>query len=547
MTRIPEGYRRTPLLKPAGGGEARRDHTIDPMTTAEETAPYSGRTAWARSMQTPLREFLRTETGSAAVLLGAAVAALVWVEHRRARRTSASGRRRCRSTSAAHGIALDLRDWVNSGLMTFFFFVVGLEARREFDLGELRERRRSSLPLLAGVGGMAVRGRDLPRVQRRPARPRTAGASRCRPTPRSRSALLALVGPRLPDRLRAFMLTVVVVDDIVALVVIAIVYTERLRARRRCSSRSALFAVVLVAARAAACAAGSLYVAARRGRLGRAARVGRRPGRRRARDGAARPSPTRRRGRTSSARPSASASSASSRRRSSRARPARGSGRAISPNERLQQLYHPWTSYVIVPLFALANAGIAIDGDFLARAFTLADHARHPARLRRRQAGRHPRRRPGWSRALSRGRLRPPVGWAAVAGGGTIAGIGFTVSLLIATLAFDGDAAGGGEARHPRRGAAPRRCSRWLVFRATALLPRRLRIRALLGTRRAARRPRRRRRPGARPHPRPDRRAGHARRVRRLRVPVLRPGRAGRPRAARATSATSATSGGTCR
>ena len=89
----------------------------------------------------------------------------------------------------------------------------------------------------------------------------------------------------------------------------------------------------------------------------------------------------------------ASASSASSRPPSSRARRAVGLEPAISPNERLQQLYHPWTSYVIVPLFALANAGIALDGDFLARAFTLAGHARHRARLRRRQAGRHRRRR----------------------------------------------------------------------------------------------------------------------------------------------------------
>ena len=110
---------------------------------------------------------------------------------------------------------------------------------------------------------------------------------------------------------------------------------------------------------------------------------------------------------------------------------------AISPNERLQQLYHPWTSYVIVPLFALANAGIAIDGGFLARAYTspvtlgilFGYLAGKPVGV----AG------GAWLvTKLTRGRVRPPVGWAAVAGGGTIAGIGFTVSLLIATLAFRG-------------------------------------------------------------------------------------------------------------
>src|SRR2546427_12282873 len=102
-------------------------------------AAFSGRTAWARSVETPLREFLRTETGGAAVLLAAAVAALVWVN------VDASSYESLWKTTLSiqvggAGEALGLRHWVNSGLMTFFFFVVGLEARREFDLGELRER-----------------------------------------------------------------------------------------------------------------------------------------------------------------------------------------------------------------------------------------------------------------------------------------------------------------------------------------------------------------------------------------------------------------------
>ena len=109
----------------------------------------------ARSLETPLREFLRTETGGAAVLLAAAVAALVWVNVHASSYDSLWGTRLSIDLGGA-GVALDLRHWVNSGLMTFFFFVIGLEARREFDLGELRERRRFALPLLAGIGGMAV-------------------------------------------------------------------------------------------------------------------------------------------------------------------------------------------------------------------------------------------------------------------------------------------------------------------------------------------------------------------------------------------------------
>src|SRR6185503_7151708 len=128
---------------------------------------------------------------------------------------------------SGHEIAMDVRGWVNSGLMTFFFFVVGLEARRELDMGELRERQRVTLPLLAGLGGMAVpvliylavnAGHDT-----------TSGWGVAMSTDTAFAlGLLALVGPRFPDRLRAFLLTVVVVDDVIALLVIVLVYTEHL-------------------------------------------------------------------------------------------------------------------------------------------------------------------------------------------------------------------------------------------------------------------------------------------------------------------------------
>ena len=93
--------------------------------TEPQAGPYSGRTAWARSLQTPLRTFLRTETGSAAVLLAATVAALVWVNadpasYERVWSTVLSVR------AGVAGVSQDLREWLNSGLMTFFFLVVGL-------------------------------------------------------------------------------------------------------------------------------------------------------------------------------------------------------------------------------------------------------------------------------------------------------------------------------------------------------------------------------------------------------------------------------------
>src|SRR3954452_5473378 len=110
-------------------------------TDRTQAAAFTGRTAWARNLQTPLREFLRTETGSAAVLLAAAVAALVWVNVD-ARSYESLWAARLSSLLDGWAIELDLRGWVNSGLMTFFFFHFGLELRREFDFGERRERRR---------------------------------------------------------------------------------------------------------------------------------------------------------------------------------------------------------------------------------------------------------------------------------------------------------------------------------------------------------------------------------------------------------------------
>jgi Na+/H+ antiporter NhaA len=373
-------------------------------------------------------------------------------------------------------VALELREWVNSGLMTFFFLVVGLEARRELDLGELRERRRFALPLLAGIGGMAVAVSIY--LAFNAGRSSAGGWGIAMSTDTAFAlGLLALVGPRFPDRLRAFMLTVVVVDDIVALAVIATVYTETFRPLPLLLAVAAFGAGLVLrsfrvrvglvyAALAAAAWVGLLKSGVEPVVIGLALGL------------LVYASPA----------PRSSLERATERFREFREQPtaelARVAGAelrsATSFNERLQQLFHPWTSYVIVPLFALANAGIAIDGDFLAEGFSspitlgilLGYVVGKPVGI----LG------SAWLLTrLSGGRLRPPVGWVAVAGGGTIAGIGFTVALLVAALAFDGRRLE--EAKlgilSAALGAA---LLTWLLFRATARLPRRLRIRALLGT-----------------------------------------------------------------
>jgi Na+/H+ antiporter NhaA len=436
---------------------------------------FSERTAWARSLETPLRGFLRTETGSAAFLLAATIAALVWVNVDSAAYESVWQTPLSIRVGGA-GVALDLRHWVNSGLMTFFFLVVGLEARRELDMGELRQRRRVALPVLAGLGGMAVPVGIY--LAANAGRPGAHGWGVAMSTDTAFAlGMLALVGPRFPDRLRAFMLTVVVIDDVVALVVIATVYSGHIAVTALLVSVGIVAGIVAV--RAAGIRVGLVYAA-----LGAATWVAL------FKSGVDPVVVGLVMGLLTYAYPAARADleRATDLFRLFREQPtpelertARvGLRAAISPNERLQQLYHPWTSYAIVPLFALANAGIAISGGFLSRAYsspvTLGILFGYVAGKPLGVAG------TAWLVAtLSRGRLRPPVGWAAVAGAGTVAGIGFTISLLIATHAFHGVQLE--EAKLGVLSAAL--CASlltWLVFRATALLPKRLRIRALLGT-----------------------------------------------------------------
>jgi Na+/H+ antiporter NhaA len=446
--------------------------------TESEPAPsaLSGRTAWARNLETPLRQFLRTETGSAAILLAATVAALVWANVGAGAYASIWSTRLSVSVGTM-GLSDDLHGWVNSGLMTFFFLVVGLEARREFDMGELRERRRLTLPVVVGLGGMIVPVGIYLAANAGGPGARGWGASMSTDTAFA-LGMLALVGSWLPDRVRTYLLTFSVVDDLVGLAVIAIFYSARLQLPALFAGLGILVVVAIV--RAAGVRFGPAYFF-----LGVAAWVAF------FKSGVDPVVVGLIMGLLTYARSAARSDleRASDLFRTFREQPtpelARSAGiglaTALSPNDRLQQLYHPWTSYVIVPLFALANAGVVLSGSFLARAYT------SPVTLGilvGYVAGK-----PGgitgasWLLArLSRGRLRPPVGWAAVAGTGSVAGIGFTVSILIATLAF-GHGLRLEEAKlgvlSTILGAS---AVTWLLFRATALLPARLRIRALLGT-----------------------------------------------------------------
>jgi Na+/H+ antiporter NhaA len=438
-------------------------------------APFAGRTAWARNLEEPLRSFLRTETGGAAILLVAAVAALAWVN------ADAGSYRSVWGTVLAiriggSGVSQSLHQWVNDGLMTFFFLVVALEARREFDLGELRDRRRLALPAAAAIGGMLVPVAIYLVING--GRGSSGGWGTAMSTDTAFAlGMLALVGRRFPQSLRAFILTVAVIDDLVAFVVIATVYSHSvhivallvgigamavaLAVRLRRVRNGIVYLLLGLVAWVALFKAGvdpvivgvfvgliAIAYPAGRADLERATDLFR----------LFREQPT-----------------------SELARSVRqGVRTALSPNERLQQIFHPASSYLIVPLFALANAGISINGKFLSTAYgspiTLGIIAGYvvgkPFGITAAT----------WlTTRFSRGRIRPPVGWASVLGGGAIAGIGFTVSLLIASLAFHGV-----ELQEAKLGvltaAVGASLATSLVFRLTAMLPRAARLRALVGS-----------------------------------------------------------------
>ena len=435
---------------------------------------FTRTTGWARGWGTPLRDYLRTETGGAVVLAAAALAALVWAN------ADAGSYARVWGTELSirlgdWTLAASLRHWVNDGLMAIFFLVVGLEARRELDLGELRERRRLLLPAAAAVGGMlAAVGVFLAFNAGSSAR---GGWGVALSTDTAVAVgILALVGPQLSGRMRVLLVTLLVVDDLIALGVIALAYSTALAVVPLVVAAALLAAVLLV--RAVGVGRGWVYVA-----LGVALWVAT------WRSGIDPVIVGLLMGLLTAARPAARADleEATDRFRDFREQPtaqlaqvARTSvEQALSPNERLQHRFHPWSSYAIVPLFALANAGIDLGGGFLGDALrspitlgiVLGYVLGKPLGI---LAAAH------LTRRMGRGALSLPIGWGALAGTGAAAGVGFTVALLIAERAFHGV-----RLREATLGVllsvllAP--LVSGAVFHGIARLPRRRRLRMLIG------------------------------------------------------------------
>jgi Na+/H+ antiporter NhaA len=394
---------------------------------------YGTRTAWARNLAAPVRNFLNTETVGAVAMLGAAIAALVWANSPWPHSYESVWTTKLSITLGGHGISADLRQWVNEGLMTLFFLVVGLEAKRELDLGELRERRRLAIPVFGAIGGVLLPVGIYMAFNAGGAGAHGWGTAMSTDTAFA-LGVVALLTPRIATRLRVFLLTLAVVDDLLALLVIATVYTKHVSVVALIVA-IALFGV-LIALRYAPVGrqVGSIVVAT--GLWVALFKSGIDPVISGLAIGLA----------TSAYPPSREdLERATAETRSFREQPTPELARsaqqsvlsAISANERLQYELHPWTSYVIVPLFALANAGIHLTGSLLSDAVTspitlgilFGYIFGKPLGI---FAG-------SWlaSRPALHG-PRPPLSNPLLLGGGACAGMGFTVSLLIANLAFSG-------------------------------------------------------------------------------------------------------------
>jgi NhaA family Na+:H+ antiporter len=357
----------------------------------------------ARAAQ-PMVRFLHIEAASAIMLLVATAVALVWANSRWQHGYESFWSTTVRIQIGSHVFDEDLGHVVNDALMALFFFVVGMEIKRELVVGELRDRRTVALPAVAALGGMV-----FPAVIYIAFNAGGSGADGWGIPMATDIAfatgVAALLGDRVPSPVKVLLLTLAIVDDIGAIAVIAIFYTDDLRPRMLLVA--AALALLVWAMYRVNVTLSVLYVAAGAAmwlavyESGVHATIA---------------------GVTLGL-----------------LIPARQTEYEIdtgtpSPCDHLIDIFHPWTSYVVLPIFALANAGIPLSMDAL----------RHPSDVLL-----------GVTVGLVVGKLvgvvsfswiavrlgiaRLPVGtrWHDIVGLGAIAGIGFTVSLFIAGLAFD--------------------------------------------------------------------------------------------------------------
>ncbi|WP_067483395.1 Na+/H+ antiporter NhaA [Actinomadura hibisca] len=408
-----------------------------------------------------LRAFLATETGSTSVLLVATLAGLVWANSPWGDTYDTFWHTTLAVEFGARSFDLDLEHWVNDGLMALFFFVVGLEIWREIKVGQLRDRRLVAVPLVAALGGMA-----LPALIYYVINAGGPGASGWGIPMASDTAfvlgLLAVLGARCPAPLRVFLLTLAVADDVGAILVVAVFYTEKLNWTALLIAL--LLIALIVAMRWIRLWRGPAYVVLGFGLwvatvesgihptlagllLGITVAVYAPKDRQLLEAGEAVQALTR----------DPTPEQAREVQRSVQ--------QAVSVNDRLQLLLHPWTSYVIVPVFAVANAGVQLDGATLrAAASSPVTHGVVLGLV----VGKFVGITAGtWlPLRLKWGELPGNLQWGQVLGGAATSGIGFTVSLFITGLAFRDDPALQSQAKIGiLTGSTVSALLGWLIFR----------------------------------------------------------------------------------
>jgi NhaA family Na+:H+ antiporter len=348
----------------------------------------------------PLAEFLHEEAAGGVALLLATAVALVWANSPASDSYVAFWRHEVELGIGSAAIAADLRHWVNDGLMAIFFFVVGLEIKRELVTGELRERRAAALPAIAAVGGVAAPALVFLAV--------TAGGEEASgwAIPAATDiafavGVLALLGDRVSSGVKLFLLTIAIVDDIIAIAIIAVFYSSGISLPWLAGAIAALGAVVGLrragVTRIAVYAAAGVVAWIAMHESGVHATIA----------GVALALLT-------PAGPVA--------------------GRPVLAT--LEHRLHPVSAFVVVPLFALANAGVDLGGGVLADAAASRLAWAIAAglvvgKLLGIAGGAFLALRLGW------GTLPEQVSRPQVWGTAALGGIGFTVSLFIAQLAYD--------------------------------------------------------------------------------------------------------------
>lgn len=373
-----------------------------------------------------MRDFLHTESAGAVLLAAGALIALIWANTPWSGSYDSLWGSRISLSVAGHTLDLDLRHWVNDGLMVIFFFVVGLEIKREIADGHLSERRAAFLPGLAAIGGMmvpaliylAIAGSSAPRGWAIPVATDIALAV----------GVLSVAGKRAPASLRAFLLGLAIVDDIGAIVIIAAVYSTGITFGWLFASVFGVFVAVVVrsfgtqSVFAYIVIGGAVWLGLYQG--------GVHPTLAGVVMGLLAPSVPRHRAELIDIEELPDVSSVEAARAASVT-----AKESVSVVEWLQHILHPWTSFVIVPIFALANSGIHISADGLRIAagsaitwgvfFGLV--IGKPLGILIATRG-----------AIKFGVADQPEGVSTrqVLGAGSAAGIGFTVAIFITKLAF---------------------------------------------------------------------------------------------------------------